>query len=176
MFYVSEITTEAPREFKTPLQEKIYTTLAELGIAFERVENDPGISMEDCKNIDKVLGGEIVKTVFLCNRQQTLFYIYAMKPDKPFITKDFGQALGISRVSFANAEKLAAIAGVEHGAATVLASCLGSTGEVRFILDRDVAEAEKFCCTDGTATCFLKLDTADVLRFIRETGHEPELI
>jgi len=176
MFYVSEIKTTPPETFRSPLQEKVYRTLASLGIEYERVDTDPGITMEDCKNIDKGLGGEIVKTVFLCNRQQTLFYIYAMKADKPFITKEFGQALGIPRVSFASAEKLAEIAGVEHGATTVLSSCLESARDVRIILDTDIATAKEYCCTDGTATCFLKLRSEDMLRFIRETGHTPELI
>ena len=48
MFYVSEVKREAPKEFKSGLQEKVYQTLKELDIPFERVDNDPAITMEDC--------------------------------------------------------------------------------------------------------------------------------
>ena len=66
MFYVSEIKREAPEVFATPLQKKVYETLAQNNIPFGRVDTDPGITMEDCRNIDAAIGERIVKTVFLC--------------------------------------------------------------------------------------------------------------
>lgn len=177
VFYVSEIKREAPEVFATPLQKKVYETLAQNNIPFGRVDTDPGITMEDCRNIDAAIGERIVKTVFLCNRQQTVFYLYAMPADKPFITKEFGHALGISRVSFASGEKLMEIAGTEHGATTVLSACLESAKDVHIIIDRQVLENGHFCCTDGTATCFIKLDKSDLLdKFLPACGHVPTII
>ena len=46
MFYVSEVKTKAPENFQSELQQKIYETLAHLDIPFERVDNDPAITME----------------------------------------------------------------------------------------------------------------------------------
>lgn len=71
MFYVSEIQTEAPHEFQTQLQELVYGTLEKLQIPFERVDTDEAITMEDCVAIDEKLNMNMVKTLFLCNRQQT---------------------------------------------------------------------------------------------------------
>ena len=76
MFKVSEIITTPPQEFLSELQQKVYETFASLGIPCERVDTDPGITMEDCQHIDAKIGVRIVKTVFLCNRQQTEFYLY----------------------------------------------------------------------------------------------------
>lgn len=161
-----------PAEFKTPLQQKVYETLERLGITFERVDTDPGITMEDCQNINAGIGGRIVKTIFLCNRQQTIFYLYVTRDDKPFVTKDFGQALGIPRVSFASAEKLLEIAGTEHGASTILSACLESAREVNLVIDQEILDGETYCCTDGTATCFIKIKTTDLLeKFLPATGH-----
>ena len=177
MFYVSEIKRTAPETFSTPLQKKVYEMFSELGIPFERVDTDPGITMEDCRNINAGIGGRIVKSIFLCNRQQTKFYLYVTRDDKPFITKDFGQALGIPRVSFASAEKLLEIAGTEHGATTVLSACLDSAKEVTFVLDKEVLEGESYCCTDGTAGCFIKINVSDLLdKFLPACGHEPIII
>ena len=75
MFKVSDPLTTPPPAFATPLQEKVYGTFAALGIPFERVDTDPGLTMEDCAHIDAKIGVRIVKTVFLCNRQQTAFYL-----------------------------------------------------------------------------------------------------
>lgn len=177
MFYVSERMSTPPAEFKTPLQQKVYETLERLGITFERVDTDPGITMEDCQNINAGIGGRIVKTIFLCNRQQTIFYLYVTRDDKPFVTKDFGQALGIPRVSFASAEHLQAIAGTEHGASTILSACLESAREVNLVIDQEILDGETYCCTDGTAKCFIKIKTSDLLeKFIPDTGHNLTVI
>ena len=177
MFYVSEIKRTAPEVFLTPLQEKVYETLSKLGIPFERVDTDPGITMEDCQNINAGIGGRIVKSIFLCNRQQTKFYLYVTMDDKPFVTKDFGHSLGIPRVSFASAEKLLEIAGTEHGATTVLSAWLDSAKDVTFVIDKEVLEGEWYCCSDGTVGCFMKIKVSDLLdKYLPAFGHTPILI
>ncbi len=163
MFYVSELMSTPPAEYASELQRKIYESFSALGIPFQRVDTDPGITMEDCRNIDARIGVRIVKTIFLCNRQQTEFYLYVTTDDKPFVTREFCGALGIPRVSFASAEKLWELTGVQVGATTVLSAILPSAAGVHLVIDRSVAEGEWFACTDGTATCFVKLKTSDLL-------------
>ena len=163
MFYVSELMSTPPAEYASELQRKVYESFSALGIPFQRVDTDPGITMEDCRNIDARIGVRIVKTIFLCNRQQTEFYLYVTTDDKPFVTREFCGALGIPRVSFASAEKLWELTGVLVGATTVLSAILPSAEGVHLVMDRSVAEGEWFACTDGTATCFVKLKTRDLM-------------
>ncbi len=172
MFKVSDILTAPPATFSSPLQRKVYETFSALGIKYGRVDTDPGLTMEDCQHIDARIGVRIVKTVFLCNRQQTEFYLYVTTDDKPFVTRDFCGALGIPRVSFAPAEKLQELTGVRVGATTILSSILSSCAGVHLVMDRRVAESEWFACTDGTATCFVKLRTEDLLnKYLPASGH-----
>ena len=42
---------------------------------------------------------DMVKALFVCNRQQTEFYLFITKGDKSFRSKEFSGILGISRVS-----------------------------------------------------------------------------
>lgn len=163
MFYVSELMSTPPAEYASELQRKVYESFSALGIPFQRVDTDPGITMEDCRNIYARIGVRIVKTIFLCNRQQTEFYLYVTTDDKPFVTREFCGTLGIPRVSFASAEKLWELTGVLVGATTILSAILPSAEGVHLVMDRDVAEGEWFACTDGTATCFVKLKTRDLL-------------
>ena len=177
MFKVSELMSTPPPEFASPLQKKVYETFAALGIPFERVDTDPGITMEDCQNISARTGVRIVKTIFLCNRQQTEFYLYVTTDDKPFVTRDFCGALGIPRVSFASSERLWEKTGVLPGAATILSAILPEASGVHFIMDRDVAASEWFSCTDGTCECFVKIRTRDLLdKYLKAAGHTPVLI
>lgn len=163
MFKVSEILTTPPSAFSSELQQKVYETFQSKGIPFERVDTDPGITMEDCQHIDAKIGVKIVKTIFLCNRQQTEFYLYVTTDDKPFVTRDFCGALGIPRVSFASADKLWELTGVLVGATTILSAILPQANGVHLVMDKNVAESEWFACTDGTATCFVKIKTQDLL-------------
>ena len=172
MFKVSEIITTPPEEFLSPLQKLVYETLDRLGIPFERVDTDPGLTMEDCQIIDRKIGVRIVKTIFLCNRQQTEFRIYVTSDDKPFVTKEFCKKLGIPRVSFAPADKLEELTGVKVGATTILSAVLPSARDVILVMDKEIAESEWYACTDGTATCFIKIRTKDLLdKYIPSTGH-----
>ena len=177
MFKVSEIITTAPEAFASELQRCVYETFARLGIPFQRVDTDPGLTMEDCLHIDAKIGVRIVKTLFLCNRQQTEFYLYVTTDDKPSVTRDFCGALGIPRVSFASAEQLWARTGVEVGATTVLSAILPQSAGIHWVMDRAVAESEWFACTDGTATCFVKIRTADLLgKYLPAAGVTPTLL
>ena len=178
MFKVSEIITTPPAVFESELQEKVYRTFRELGIEFQRVDTDPGLTMEDCQHIDAKIGVHIVKTIFLCNRQQTDFYLYVTTDDKPFVTRDFCAAMGgIPRVSFASPEWLEKLTGVHVGATTILSAILPQSQPVRLIMDKAVADAPWFACTDGTPTCFVKIRTADLLeKYLPTSGHEVKVI
>ena len=177
MFQVSNIITTPPPVFESPLQQAVYETFERLGVSFARVDTDPGLTMEDCQHIDRKIGVKIVKTLFLCNRQQTAFYLYVTTDDKPFVTKEFCSTLGIPRVSFASAEKLEELTGVKVGATTVLSAILPSARDVHLVMDRSVAESEWFACTDGTPTCFVKIRTQDLLdKFLPASGHDLRLL
>ncbi len=177
MFYVSDPISTPPPVFSSPLQQKVYEAFATLGIPFERVDTDPGLTMEDCQHIDAKIGVHIVKTVFLCNRQQTEFWLYVTTDDKHFVTREFCGALGIPRVSFAPADRLEALTGVKVGATTILSAILPEAKDVHLVMDSNVAKSEWFACTDGTATCFVKIRTADLLgKYIPSTSHSLAII
>ncbi len=164
MFYVSNPTREPPRTFRNPLQEKVYAALTDLQIDYQRVDTDEAITMEDCVRIDEVLSMQMVKTLFLCNRQQTAFYLFITCGDKPFRSKDFSTALGISRVSFAPSERMEELLGTKIGAATVFSALLDTAKDVQIVFDHDVAAGEWYGCSDGTTTGYMKLKTEDILQ------------
>lgn len=177
MFYVSEIIKTAPDTFKTQLQEATYKTLNKLNIPFERVDTDPAITMEDCIAIDQRLKSKTVKTLFLCNRQKTQFYLFITSAEKPFVTKNFGTALGISRVSFASEELLLEILGTKIGAATIYGTLLDKDREISVVIDKEILNEEWYGCTDGTTTGYMKVKTKDIIdKFLPHTKHRPTYI
>ncbi|MDU5334638.1 prolyl-tRNA synthetase associated domain-containing protein [Enterococcus sp.] len=177
MVLVSEAFTAVPATYSTPLQAKVYQILEELGMDFERVETEEVITMEDCKQINERLDMEMVKTLFLCNRQKTNFYLFVTCGDKPFKSKEFSQALEIPRVSFASAEQMDEMLGTKIGAATIFSTLLQEAKKVQLVLDKDVCQQEYYGCSDGTTTGYLKLRTEDVLqKFLPYVKRQPKII
>jgi Ala-tRNA(Pro) deacylase len=177
MFYVSEIRRSAPAAAKSPLQEKVYATLEELRIPYERVDTDEAIAMEDCTAIDRKLDMRMVKTLFLCNRQKSSFFLFITCGDKPFRSKDFSQALGISRVSFAPAELMDSMLQTKVGAATVFSALVDPDRKVNIVIDREVLKEKYYGCSDGTTTGYLKIETDAIIhRFLPFTNHDAAVI
>ncbi|MCM1500232.1 MAG: prolyl-tRNA synthetase associated domain-containing protein [Clostridium sp.] len=177
MLFISEIKENSPETFESELREKVYHVLHHLNIPFQRVDTDEVITMEDCTEINKKLGMEMVKTLFLCNRQQTEYYLFITKGNKPFRSKDFSSALGISRVSFAPAEKMEEMLGTKIGAATVFSILLDEAGKVFVVIDKEVAMNEWYGCSDGVTTGYMKLKTEHVIqKFLRYAKHEAKII
>ena len=139
MIHVSKPMTDLPKEYKTPLQKMTYKFLDENDIPFSRVENDEAVTMEDCIEIDKALDMKTVKTLFLCNRQKTNFYL------------------------FASAEKLDEIIGTRVGATTIFGVLRPEAEDVQVVFDKVVCEDEWYGCSDGTTTGYMKLKTKDIL-------------
>lgn len=177
MLFISDILTTVPEFYQTPLHEKVYKTLMELEIPFQRVETEEIITMEDCIQVNQKLQMKMVKTLFLCNRQQTEFYLFITCGDKPFKSKEFSSALGISRLSFAPAELMEKMLGTKIGSATVFSALLDKKDALRIVFDKDVAEKEWYGCSDGTTTGYMKVKTWDILhKFLGHTKHPVEIL
>lgn len=175
--FVSDIYTTVPSEFKTDLQEKTYRALQDLCIPFERVDTDEAITMEDCVQINKKLDMKMVKTLFLCNRQQTAFYLFITSGDKPFKSKEFSNALGVARVSFAPVKFMEKILETKIGAATVFSALLDKNNVVHIVFDNDIICDEWYGCSDGTTTGYMKIKTAQILHdFLPYVDHTPSIV
>lgn len=177
MFFVSEISSKKPSGELTYLQEKVYESLSELGIDFERVDTEEAITMEDCVSINEKLNMKMVKTLFLCNRKKTDFYLFITTGEKAFKSKEFSEALDISRVSFAPAELMQEKLGTKIGAATVFSSILDDKKEINIVFDSDVLKEEYYGCSDGVTISYMKIKTEEVVeKYLPHTGHNYTVI
>lgn len=177
MFYVSEPQNTAPVEFKTDLQKTTYKTLSELEIPFKRVDTDEAVTMEDCTEINKKLDMKMVKTLFLCNRQQTEFYLFITAGDKPFKSKDFSAALEISRVSFAPEDLFEKMLHSKIGAATVFSVLVDKESKIAVVIDKDILSEEFYGCSDGTTTGYMKIRTEDIVKkLLPHARHNAKII
>ena len=172
--YISDtVFTSAPNPTgRTDRENAVYALLEKLGIAFEGLDHDRADTMEICEHIEKKLGAEICKNLFLCNRQKTDFYLLTMPEDKPFHTKDLSAQIGSSRLSFAPPELMEELIHCTPGSASVLGLVYDTEHRVRLLMDRETYEAAQFGCHPCLNTGSLRMATADLLNvFLPHTGH-----
>lgn len=156
---------------RTPREQRCYDFLDALGVAYERVDHAPADTMELCAAIDEVLQAMICKNLFLCNRQQTQFYLLLIPEDKTFKTKDISHQLNVARLSFGTAEKMGELLDVHPGSVSILALMNDTDNRVQLLIDREVTGRAFFGCHPCENTSSLRIKTDDLMQKIIPALH-----
>lgn len=154
-----------------------YDALEKLGIPYERVSHQSIGKIEDCGEIEGVLGVKICKNLFLCNAQKTDFYLVVMPGDKSFKTKLLSPQLGCSRLSFAPPEYMDRLIRCKPGSASLLGLLFDQAHKVRVIIDRDLLSEEFLGCHPCDNTSSLKIGRQELLqKFLDFADHTPTYV
>ncbi len=160
-----ELFNGAPQDLSNRAEKEIkcYSLLDSLEIDYGRVDHEPAETMSVCEEIDLYLGCRICKNLFLCNRQETAFYLLMLPADKAFKTKDLSAQIGSSRLSFASAENMEKYLNVTPGSVSVLGLMNDTEMAVQLLIDSDVLKSEYIGCHPCINTSSLKFQTADLI-------------
>lgn len=173
-----DLTLEQGRPSNTEgrLEKEIrtYDLLDELGIEYERVDHEPAETMEACEAIDAALApATICKNLFLCNTQQTKFYLLMIRGDKKFRTKDISKQINSARLSFAPAEYMEKYLDITPGSVSVMGLMNDKEHKVQLLVDEDVMNAEYVGCHPCINTSSLRLKSEDVFgKYLKAVGHD----
>ena len=158
---------------RLPKEQRCYDLLGRLGISYFRVDHDHADTIEACEAVEQVLGEKICKNLFLCNRQQTEFYLLMMPGDKPFKTKDLSPLLGCSRLSFAGPEHMERLLRTIPGSVSALELMFDTQAQVRLVIDRDLLKDRYLSGHPGISTSTVRLTREELLRYVEGVGHPP---
>ena len=166
-------TTPTNLSARTEMEQRSFALLEELNISYTYVDHEPALTMEDCAEIDLVLGVKMCKNLVLCNRQKTDYYLLLMPGDKVFKTKELSSQINSARLSFASGEAMEELLGVLPGSASVLGLIKDTEGKVQLLIDKDLLEEEYFGCHPCKNTSSLRITTKDLLNLVLpKLGHE----
>lgn len=156
---------------------RVYDLLDSLGIEYERIDHEPAMTIEACEEIDRVLEAVICKNLFLCNRQETDFYLLLIPGNKKFKTKDISAQIGFSRLSFGKPEYMEQFLDITPGSVSILGLMNDKENRVQLLIDEEVLQEEYIGCHPCINTSSLRIRTEDMVKkIIPELKHSPKLV
>ena len=171
--YLSPVYTAAPAVADERVGA-VFAALDSLGIPYIRFEHDATATMEDCAAVGEALHGTICKNLFLCNRQETSFYLLMIPGDKKFKTKELSSQIGSARLSFAKDTYMEEFLDITPGSMSVLGLMNDKENRVQLLIDEDVLRGKYIGCHPCINTSSLRLRTEDLLqKIIPAMEHEP---
>ena len=150
--------------------------LDSLGISAITVDHPPVFTVEEAQALRGTIAGAHSKNLFLKDKKGALFLVVA-REDAAIDLKHLHNRIGASgRLSFGQAELLLETLGVAPGAVTPFGLLNDTPPSVRVILEAELVAAETVNFHPLVNTATTSLASADLMAFIRATGHEPEIV
>lgn len=166
----------APGSFqgRSDRELRSYKMLDSLAIEYWRIDHEPADVMEVCQERAEALCTRICKNLFLCNRQETSFYLLCMPADKQFKTSVVSKQLGVSRLHFASEEHMERLLGLSPGSVSILGLMNDTEGRVSLLMDAELKDQEFFACHPCINTSSLKFKTSELLyKLLPKLGRSP---
>lgn len=170
-----ELQKGRPADTAGRLEKEIrtYDLLDRLGVEYERIDYEPAMTMEDCKEVDQLLEAVICKNLFLCNRQKTAFYLLMIPDTKVFHTKDLSAQIGSARLSFAKPEYMEEFLDITPGSVSVMGLMNDKEHRVQLLIDEDVLDGEYIGCHPCINTSSIRFKVKDLIeKVIPAMGHD----
>lgn len=159
---------------RAPEELACYDFLDGLEVFYDRADHPAAHTMELCRDVEAVLEAPICKNLFLCNRQETSFYLLLLEGDKPFKTKYLSAQLGCSRLSFAAPEYMEQYLGASPGSASILGLLHDTQKRVQLVIDRPLLRRPWFACHPCRNTSTVRFSTEALTgKVIPALNHTP---
>jgi Ala-tRNA(Pro) deacylase len=157
-------------------QEDLSRFLDRLGIATRTTSHAPLFTVEESQALRGEIAGAHTKNLFLKDRKDALFLVVA-REDAAIDLKRLHEKIGASgRLSFGKPDLLFETLGVTPGAVTPFGLINDRTGRVAVVIDAGLIDGPEVNCHPLVNTATTTIGSADLLAFLRATGHEPQIL
>ena len=156
--------------------EDLLNYLASLSIKTTTVEHPPLHTVQQSQALRGEIPGGHTKNLFVKDKKSRLFLL-VLGEETAVDLKRVHEKIGAQgRVSFGSAELLQDAWGVLPGAVTPFGAINDKTGRVRVVLDEAMMRQERLNFHPLVNTQTTGLASADLVKFLRATGHEPLVV
>jgi Ala-tRNA(Pro) deacylase len=153
--------------------EELIAYLESLAIPTQTVEHPPLFRVEDSVAFRGDITGGHAKNLFVKDKKSRLFLL-VLEEGAQIDLKRVHEKIGAQgRVSFGSPEVLQAVWGVKPGSVTPFGAINDREGRVTIVLDAALMAHRRLNFHPLVNTRTTGLASADLLKFLRATGHEP---
>jgi Ala-tRNA(Pro) deacylase len=152
--------------------ERLLARLAELGIETTTQDHPPLLTVEDSKRLRGDLPGGHCKNLFLKDKKDRYWLVVTLE-DRKVDIKALDKRLGAARLSFASAERLWTVLGVNPGSVTPFALINDREHKVQVVLDAAMMREALLNYHPLVNNRTTAIKSADLVRFIEACGHRP---
>jgi Ala-tRNA(Pro) deacylase len=156
-------------------ERQLFDRLRELEVSIETYRHAPVFTVAEAKALRGALPGAHTKNLFLRDKKRRLWLVVALE-DRAIDLKALRYALGCPPLSFAGADELRRVLGVEPGSVTPFALISDAERRVTPVLDAEMMQATILNFHPLTNTATTAISPAGLLAFIRSCGREPLLV
>ncbi|MBX3568456.1 MAG: prolyl-tRNA synthetase associated domain-containing protein [Rhizobiaceae bacterium] len=156
--------------------DELFAYLEGLGIAVTTVRHPPLHTVADSQALRGEIAGGHTKNLFLKDRKDNYFLV-TVGEDATVDLKQIHHVIGAAgKVSFGKPEALLELLGVTPGGVTVF-GLVNDTGlRVKLVLDEALMAHEVVNAHPLTNEATTSISSADLLSFVRATGHQPQIL
>jgi Ala-tRNA(Pro) deacylase len=155
--------------------DDLFARLQALGIPTETAWHAPVFTVEEARAKRGELPGVHCKCLFLRDKKGALWLVVA-EESRRIDLKALSAKLSADRFSFANAELMMRHLGVEPGTVTPFALINDTERAVRVALDAEMLNGGMLHYHPLTNAATTRIAASDLLRFIENCGHRPEIV
>ena len=159
----------------TTAEDRLFADLARLGVALRVTEHAAVFTVEESASLHEAIGGAHTKNLFLKDGTGR-YWLVTIPAELRADLKRLPAVIGSKRLSFGNAEEMAALLGVTPGSVTPLAAINDADGRVVVVLDARLAAADTVNVHPLRNTATVSLASSDLVRLLGEWGHQPTII
>jgi Ala-tRNA(Pro) deacylase len=156
--------------------EDLLAHLADLGIAAVTVDHPPLFTVEHSQALRGEIPGGHTKNLFVKDKKGRLFLLVLGEGANVDLKRVHEKIGAQGRVSFGSAELLQEVWGVRPGAVTPFGAINDDAARVSVVLDAAMMAHERLNFHPLVNTRTTGLASADLIKFLRSTGHEPLIV
>jgi Ala-tRNA(Pro) deacylase len=157
-------------------EEKVYTTLDDLGIAYETHTHPPVYTVEEANQHWADIEGSHTKNIFLRNKKGSKHYLVIVEHAKKIDIKALQRKIMASTLSFASERRLQKYLGLSQGSVSAFGIINDENNEVEVVVDKDLLQQDKINFHPNVNTATVTISTEDFKKFLDQSGNKVKFI
>lgn len=155
--------------------QALLAALADIGVTYNLYHHQPVFTVAESLDIERGMPGAHCRNLFVRDKKETMFLVVAQNETMIDLKKLSG-LLACGRLSFGSAERLWQNLGVRPGSVCPFAIMNDKDKIVTIVLDKAMMQNDIVNYHPMENHMTIGLSPADLVKFIKYTGHEPMIL